>query len=161
MQRFTSVLAGAAVSLAMAASAPAQATSLRPMPAVLTDDGPSASIQTVHDTRWRHRHRDRGPHFSFGFAAPFVPFAYPHVYTTTRFADGYYWSGAWPTATTTAIRITGPRPGDVDGVVVIPAELAARTIELALEKVLAENTVREELAAGEKLADVFARHGIL
>ena len=51
--------------------------------------------------------------------------------------------------------------GDADGVVVIPAELAARTIELALEKVLAENTVREELAAGEKLADVFARHGIL
>ena len=51
--------------------------------------------------------------------------------------------------------------GDVDGVVVIPAELAARTIELSLKKVLAENTVREELAAGEKLAVVFARHGIL
>ena len=45
--------------------------------------------------------------------------------------------------------------------VVIPAELAGRTIELSLEKVLAENTVREELAAGEKLAVVFARHGIL
>ena len=51
--------------------------------------------------------------------------------------------------------------GDVDGVVVIPAELAERAIELSLEKVLAENTVREELAAGEKLAVVFARHGIL
>jgi len=90
MQRFTSVLAGAAVSLAMAAaSAPAQATSLRAMPAVLTDDGPSASIQAVHDTRWRHRHRDRSPHFSFGFAAPFVPFAYPQVYTTNRCAYGY------------------------------------------------------------------------
>ena len=93
MQRFTSVLAGVAVSLAMAAaSAPAQATSLRAMPAVLTDDGPTASIQTVHDTRWRHRHRDRGPHFSFGFAAPLVPFAYtPHVYTTTRCSDGFYY----------------------------------------------------------------------
>jgi 4-hydroxy-4-methyl-2-oxoglutarate aldolase len=51
--------------------------------------------------------------------------------------------------------------GDVDGVVIISAELAERVIELSLEKVLAENTVREELAAGEKLAVVFARHGIL
>ena len=51
--------------------------------------------------------------------------------------------------------------GDVDGVVIIPAELAERAIELSLEKVVAENTVREELAAGEKLAVVFARHGIL
>ena len=51
--------------------------------------------------------------------------------------------------------------GDADGVAVIPAELVERTIELSLKKVLAENTVREELAAGEKLAVVFARHGIL
>lgn len=51
--------------------------------------------------------------------------------------------------------------GDIDGVVVIPADMAERTIDLALEKALAENTVREELAAGDKLADVFARHGIL
>jgi regulator of RNase E activity RraA len=51
--------------------------------------------------------------------------------------------------------------GDVDGVVIIPAELAERAIQLSLEKVVAENTVREELAAGEKLAVVFARHGIL
>ena len=51
--------------------------------------------------------------------------------------------------------------GDVDGVVVIPADLCERTIELALEKVLHENEVRQELAAGERLATVFARHGIL
>lgn len=51
--------------------------------------------------------------------------------------------------------------GDVDGVVIVPAKLAERAIELSLEKVLAENTVREELAAGENLAVVFARHGIL
>jgi regulator of RNase E activity RraA len=51
--------------------------------------------------------------------------------------------------------------GDVDGVVVIPQAMAARAIELALEKVSAENTVRAELEAGEKLAVVFARHGIL
>ena len=53
------------------------------------------------------------------------------------------------------------RRPDVDGVVVIPGELAERTVELSLQKVLAEDTVREELAAGEKLAVVFARHGIL
>jgi 4-hydroxy-4-methyl-2-oxoglutarate aldolase len=51
--------------------------------------------------------------------------------------------------------------GDVDGVVVIPASLCEQAITLALEKVQAENIVRAELAAGEPLAVVFARHGIL
>jgi regulator of RNase E activity RraA len=51
--------------------------------------------------------------------------------------------------------------GDVDGVVVIPEKLCAETIELSLKKASAENTVRAELAAGEPLATVFARHGIL
>src|SRR5262249_34177497 len=51
--------------------------------------------------------------------------------------------------------------GDIDGVCVIPAELAERTVTLALEKVAHENTVREELAAGEFLRTVFARHQIL
>jgi len=51
--------------------------------------------------------------------------------------------------------------GDVDGVIVIPDRLAIRAVELALEKASAENTVREELRAGEPLAKVFARHGIL
>ena len=51
--------------------------------------------------------------------------------------------------------------GDVDGVIVIPDALAGRAIELSLEKASAENTVRAELAAGEPLATVFARHGIL
>ena len=51
--------------------------------------------------------------------------------------------------------------GDVDGVVVIPGALCEKAIELSLKKVLAENTVRAELAAGEPLAVVFARHGIL
>jgi regulator of RNase E activity RraA len=51
--------------------------------------------------------------------------------------------------------------GDVDGVVVIPAHLCDQTVTLALEKVSAENTVRSELAAGEPLSVVFARHGIL
>ena len=51
--------------------------------------------------------------------------------------------------------------GDVDGVLVVPAELCEEATELALRKALAENTVRAELAAGEPLATVFARHGIL
>ena len=51
--------------------------------------------------------------------------------------------------------------GDVDGVIVIPEALAGHAIELSLEKASAENTVRAELAAGEPLATVFARHGIL
>jgi regulator of RNase E activity RraA len=51
--------------------------------------------------------------------------------------------------------------GDVDGVCVIPGRLAEQTVALGLEKVAAENTVREELAAGELLRTVFARHRIL
>jgi regulator of RNase E activity RraA len=51
--------------------------------------------------------------------------------------------------------------GDVDGVVVIPAANAAQVLELSLQKVRTETTVREELARGDKLADVFSRHGVL
>lgn len=51
--------------------------------------------------------------------------------------------------------------GDVDGVVVIPDALAGETLRRALAKVESENTVREELASGQLLRDVFARHGIL
>jgi 4-hydroxy-4-methyl-2-oxoglutarate aldolase len=50
---------------------------------------------------------------------------------------------------------------DIDGVCVIPAALAERTVTLALEKVSQETTVRDELARGELLKTVFARHGIL
>lgn len=51
--------------------------------------------------------------------------------------------------------------GDADGVVVIPAALAEQALRLALEKVASEDTVRQELARGDLLKDVFARHGIL
>ena len=51
--------------------------------------------------------------------------------------------------------------GDVDGLVGIPAALCDRAVELALEKAERETSVREELTAGEALATVFARHGIL
>jgi regulator of RNase E activity RraA len=51
--------------------------------------------------------------------------------------------------------------GDVDGVVVLPGSLCERVLRDALQKAASENTVRAELAAGEPLASVFARHGIL
>ena len=51
--------------------------------------------------------------------------------------------------------------GDVDGVLVLPAEAAAEAVDRAIRKAEGENLVRAELQRGDKLADVFARHGIL
>jgi 4-hydroxy-4-methyl-2-oxoglutarate aldolase len=51
--------------------------------------------------------------------------------------------------------------GDIDGVVVVPAELAERAFPLAMEKVTGENKVRAELAKGRSARDVFAEFGIL
>lgn len=51
--------------------------------------------------------------------------------------------------------------GDLDGVVVIPQEVAASVIAAAKEKVSGENTVRDELAAGVPVSEVFRKHGIL
>jgi regulator of RNase E activity RraA len=51
--------------------------------------------------------------------------------------------------------------GDADGVVVVPSHVAEAAFTTALAKVAAETTTREELAAGETLASVFQRHGIL
>jgi regulator of RNase E activity RraA len=51
--------------------------------------------------------------------------------------------------------------GDSDGVVVVPAELADQAFPRALEKVTGENRVREELARGRSVREVFAEHGIL
>jgi 4-hydroxy-4-methyl-2-oxoglutarate aldolase len=51
--------------------------------------------------------------------------------------------------------------GDVDGVLIIPADKADEVISRAIEKVAGENMVRAELAQGQKLGEVFARHGIL
>ena len=50
--------------------------------------------------------------------------------------------------------------GDVDGVVVVPQELAAEALA-ALEKVSGENRVREELAKGRSVCEVFAEYRIL
>lgn len=51
--------------------------------------------------------------------------------------------------------------GDIDGVVVIPAELAETALPRALEKVSGENKVREELAKGRSVREVFDEYGIL
>lgn len=51
--------------------------------------------------------------------------------------------------------------GDLDGVVIIPSEVADESLRLAKQKVESENTVREELAAGIPVAEVFRKHGIL
>jgi regulator of RNase E activity RraA len=51
--------------------------------------------------------------------------------------------------------------GDIDGVVVVPAELADQAFSRALEKVSGENRVREELAKGRSAREVFDEYGIL
>ena len=45
--------------------------------------------------------------------------------------------------------------------VVVPQEIEARVIELALEKAKGERRSLADLRAGQKLADVFANYGIL
>lgn len=50
---------------------------------------------------------------------------------------------------------------DADGVVVVPAAVEAEALAAAFEKVAGEDRTRAELEAGARLADVFARHGIL
>lgn len=51
--------------------------------------------------------------------------------------------------------------GDVDGVVIVPRAIAPEAIRLALAKIEAEDTTREELLAGNSLRSVFERHGVL
>jgi regulator of RNase E activity RraA len=51
--------------------------------------------------------------------------------------------------------------GDVDGIVVIPADVEDRVLEMALEKVGGENNTRRDLLKGDLLADVFARYGAM
>jgi len=51
--------------------------------------------------------------------------------------------------------------GDADGVIVVPRAVEADALDRAFAKVSGENRTREELERGAKLADVFARHGIL
>ena len=51
--------------------------------------------------------------------------------------------------------------GDADGVIVVPQAVESEALSRALAKVEGENATRSELERGEKLRDVFARHGIL
>jgi regulator of RNase E activity RraA len=50
---------------------------------------------------------------------------------------------------------------DFDGVVVIPRDVEEKTIQLATEKVTAENSTRRELLKGRSLRDVFNEFGVL
>ncbi len=51
--------------------------------------------------------------------------------------------------------------GDVDGVVVIPADRSDEVIDKALAKVTMENHTRDELRAGRLLRDVYEKYGVL
>ncbi len=51
--------------------------------------------------------------------------------------------------------------GDIDGVVVLPEAIADEAFRRAMEKVTAENHTRDELRAGKRLADVYAKYGVL
>jgi len=51
--------------------------------------------------------------------------------------------------------------GDNDGVVVVPSNIISEVANKALEKVNSENTVRDEIKEGNKLKDIFEKHGIL
>jgi regulator of RNase E activity RraA len=51
--------------------------------------------------------------------------------------------------------------GDADGVVVVPRAVEDEALRRAFAKVAGENTTRDELAAGAKLADVFAKYRVL
>ena len=51
--------------------------------------------------------------------------------------------------------------GDADGVVVVPRAVESQVLALAFEKIKGEKNTLADLRAGEKLADVFAKYGIL
>ncbi|EKF42135.1 RraA family protein [Nitratireductor indicus] len=51
--------------------------------------------------------------------------------------------------------------GDADGVIVVPQEIEARVLEVAQERLRGERNTLADLEAGERLATVFAKYGIL
>jgi regulator of RNase E activity RraA len=51
--------------------------------------------------------------------------------------------------------------GDADGVVVVPQAVEHEALQRAFAKVGGENRTRDELAAGARLADVFAKYRVL
>lgn len=51
--------------------------------------------------------------------------------------------------------------GDADGVVVVPQAIEAEVLAAAFEKLKGEHSTLADLQAGMKLADVFAKYGVL
>jgi 4-hydroxy-4-methyl-2-oxoglutarate aldolase len=51
--------------------------------------------------------------------------------------------------------------GDADGVVVVPQAVEAEVLELAFQKITGERNTLRDLKAGESLASVFTKYGIL
>lgn len=51
--------------------------------------------------------------------------------------------------------------GDLDGVVVVPRAVERKVLAQALEKMGAENRVRDEIRAGSKAGEVFKKYGVL
>jgi 4-hydroxy-4-methyl-2-oxoglutarate aldolase len=51
--------------------------------------------------------------------------------------------------------------GDADGVVVVPQAVEAEVLTLAFQKITGERNTLRDLQAGESLASVFAKYGIL
>lgn len=51
--------------------------------------------------------------------------------------------------------------GDVDGVLIIPKEIAGEVIEKALEKAATEKTMRKAIEDGMLVTDAFAKFGVL
>ncbi|MEP7275814.1 MAG: RraA family protein [Betaproteobacteria bacterium] len=51
--------------------------------------------------------------------------------------------------------------GDADGVIVVPQAIEREAVAQAFAKVTSEDRTRDELAAGAKLADVFAKYRVL
>jgi len=50
---------------------------------------------------------------------------------------------------------------DVDGIVVVPQDIADQVIEKAWHKVRGEDKVREELRSGKSVVETFEKYGIL
>jgi 4-hydroxy-4-methyl-2-oxoglutarate aldolase len=51
--------------------------------------------------------------------------------------------------------------GDVDGVIVVPQEIADQVCQRALEKITTENKTRSELLEGRLLGEVYEKYGVL
>ena len=51
--------------------------------------------------------------------------------------------------------------GDLDGVLIVPKDAVPEVLLQSMAKVREENVVREKLASGETLENMFAEHGIL